>query len=204
MLPNRIILKVFTLIVSISVSLDLFAQTNESTEVSTRFFMPALQIGYINHNSDIISEGLVIQTSLEYRTKSNLIFRINYDDFSGRISINDVNNNQYTAKVPLSELLGGIGYRHRFNKHNLFAIVQAGVRFYELPEIIELNGAITINQSGEQIVPIRYTVGYEYEFMKNVFLNLEFFVGHFAKKKNYWSNNKPFYGTTIGLSTTLF
>ena len=107
----RVILKIFALIVSVSLSLVISAQANESAEVSTRFFMPALQIGYINHNNNIISDGLVIQTSLEYRTKNNLIFRINYDDFSGRISINDVNNNQYTAKVPLSELLGGIGYR---------------------------------------------------------------------------------------------
>lgn len=204
MKPNRIILKAFILITSVLISLKLTAQTNESTKDSTRFFMPALQIGYINHNSDLISKGLVIQTSLEYRAKNNIIFRVNYDDFSGRININDVNNNQYAAKVPLSELLGGIGYRHTFNKHNVFAIVQAGVRFYELPEIIELNGTITINQSGEQIVPFRYTTGYEYEFMKSVFLNLEFFVGHFAKEKDYWSNNKPFYGATIGLSTTLF
>ena len=86
----------------------------------------------------------------------------------------------------------------------MFAIIQPGVRFYELPEIIELNGTISVNQSGEQIVPMRYTVGYEYEFMKNVFINLEFFVGHFAKEKDYWSNNKPFYGATVGLSTTLF
>lgn len=203
MLSNRILLKVFTLLLSVTMWQELSAQTDDSTEVSARFFMPALQIGYINHNSDIISEGLVIQTSLEYRAKSNLLFRINYDDFSGRISINDANNNQYTARVPLSDLLGGIGYRYRFNKHNLFAIVQAGIRFYELPEIIELNGAITINQSGEQIVPVRYTAGYEYEFLKNAFLNLEFFIGHFAKEKDYWSNNKPFYGATIGLSTTL-
>lgn len=93
MRSDRIILKIFTLIVSVLLSLELSAQTNESPEISTRFFMPALQMGYINHNSNIISEGLVIQTSLEYRTKSNLIFRINYDDFSGRISINDANNN---------------------------------------------------------------------------------------------------------------
>lgn len=204
MLLNRNLLKIFTLFLSVTMWQELSAQTNDSTEISTRFFMPALQIGYINQNSDIISEGLVIQTSLEYRTKSNLLFRINYDDFSGRININDANNNQYTAKVPLSELLGGIGYRYKFNEHNLFAIVQAGIRFYELPKIVELNGAITINQSGEQIVPIRYTAGYEYEFLTNVFLNLEFFVGHFAKEKDYWSNNNPFYGATIGLSTTLF
>ena len=201
---NRIIIQFFTIFLSISLSAKLSAQTNDLTKVSTRFFMPAIQIGYINHNSDIISEGLIIQTSLEYRSKSNLLFRINYDDFSGRIRIKDANNNQYTAKVPLSELLGGIGYRLKFNKHNLFALVQAGVRFYELPEIIDLNETITINQSVQQIVPVRYTAGYEYKFMTNVFLNLEFFVGHFAKGKDYWSNDNPFWGVTIGLSTTLF
>ena len=54
------------LITSVSLSLELSAQTNESTEDSARFFMPALQIGYINHNSELISECLVIQSSLEY------------------------------------------------------------------------------------------------------------------------------------------
>lgn len=204
MISNRVFLKVLTLWLSVMICQEVAAQSNDSADSSIRFFMPALQMGYINHNSNTISEGLVIQTSLEYRAKNNLLFRINYDDFSGRININDVNNNQYAAKVPLSELLGGVGYRHRFHKHNLFTIVQAGIRFYELPEIVEINGEITINQSGEQIMPLRYTAGYEYEFMKNVFFNLEIFVGHFAKEKDYWSNNKLFYGATIGLSTTLF
>jgi hypothetical protein len=204
MLSNKISIQIFTVFLCVSLWTKLSAQTNDSTETSTRFFMPAIQMGYIHHNSDIVSEGLVIQTSLEYRAKKNLLFRINYDDFSGRINVNDAVGNQYNSKVPLSELLGGIGYRHRFNKHNLFALIQSGVRFYELPEIVTLNGVITINQSGEKIVPIRYTVGYEYEFMKNFFLNIEVFVGHFAKEKDYWSNDRPFFGTTIGLSTTLF
>ena len=89
-------------------------------------------------------------------------------------------------------------------KHNLFTLVQAGIRFYELPKIESLNGTIVINQSGERIVPIRYTISYEYELMENVFLNLEVFSGHFAKEKDYWSNDKPFLGVTAGISTTLF
>ena len=133
-----------------------------------------------------------------------MIFRLNYDDFSGQINITYVNNNQYAAKVPLSELLGGIRYRIRLKKHNLFTLVQAGIRFYELPEIESLNGTIVINQSGERIVSIRYTIGYEYELMENVFLNLEIFTEHFAKEKDYWSNDKPFLGVTSGISTTLF
>ena len=57
---HKIIKQVFIVCLSIFLSLELSAQTNDSAEVPIRFFMPALQIGYINHNSDAISEGLVI------------------------------------------------------------------------------------------------------------------------------------------------
>lgn len=196
--------KIILILLGIVFSTEIFAQDSISAENSTRFFMPSLQMGYINHNSEVISEGLIIQTSLEYRAKNNLLFRLNYDDFSGRISISDSNNNSYIGKVPLSELIGGIGYRFQSKQHNLFFLVQSGLRFYELPAIQTINGKTSINQSGKQIAPIRYTIGYEYEILKNVFLNMETFLGHFIEEKDYWSNNKPFWGTTVGLSTTLF
>ena len=180
------------------------AITKDSTKITNRLFMPALQMGYINHNLKNISEGLIIQTSIEYRTNNNFLFRVNYDDFSGRIFTKDENDNQYVAKVPLSELIGGIGYRLNFKRHHTFALVQTGFRFYELPEIENNNGILSINQSSRQIMPLRYTLGYEYEFLENIFFNLELFLGHFIKEKDYWSNDKPFFGGTVGLSTTLF
>lgn len=203
MFSKKNILQIFVALLSLSSFLELSAQT-DSDKASTRFFMPSLQVGYIGHNSSIITRGLLFQTSLEYRAKNNLLYRINYDDFSGRITIKDSDNNEYGAKIPLSDLIGGIGYRFSLKKHNLFALIQAGVRFYELPDLEEVNGIISINQIRRHIVPIRYTMGYEYEFMKNVFLNVEVFLGHFAKEKDYWSNKKPFFGCTVGLSTTLF
>ena len=185
-------------------SSEAIAIAKDSTRIGDRLFMPALQMGYINHNVDNISEGLIIQTSIEYRTKSNFLFRLNYDDFSGRINIKDENNNQYVAKVPLSELIGGIGYRLNSKKHHTFVLVQTGFRFYELPNIENNNEILSISQSNEQIMSLRYTLGYEYEFLKNIFFNLELFVGHFTEEKDYWSNDRPFFGATLGLSTTLF
>ncbi|MEO1516915.1 MAG: hypothetical protein AAFV95_17970 [Bacteroidota bacterium] len=202
--PNEIATYVIIVFLVASLPMESSAQANDSSGIATRLFMPALQMGYINHKSDVISGGLVIQTSLEYRAKSNLLVRLNYDDFSGRITINDANDNKYVAKIPLSEFMGGIGYRLSVKKHNLFGLVQSGIRFYELPEIEEQNGIITINQSGERIVPVKYTVGYEYEIMENIFLNLELFTGHFVKKKDYWSNDQLYLGIMAGLSTTLF
>jgi hypothetical protein len=184
--------------------IHLNAQVKTPDSVAERLFMPALQMGYINHNSKDISAGLIIQTSLEYRTKHNLLFRLNYDDFSGRLNLKNANNQIYNARIPLSELIGGVGYRFTLKRHNYFLIAQPGLRFYENPVIENLNGNLTIKQVGMIIGTIRYTFGYEYELFDNVFLNSEVFVGHFLKEKDFWDNAQPYYGITVGISARLF
>jgi hypothetical protein len=169
-----------------------------------RFFMPALQMGYINHNSNNISAGLIIQTSLDYRTKKNLIIRLNYDDFSGRLNATKSINETYNGRIPISELIGGFGYRLNKKKHNFFAIIQTGIRFYENPTIQNNSGIINIKQEASTIGSLRYTTGYEYEIFENVFLNTELFIGHFLKEKDYWRNTKPYFGITAGISARLF
>ena len=57
---HKIIKQVFIVCLSLFLLLELSAQTNDSKEVPIRFFISTLQIGYINHNSDAISEGLFI------------------------------------------------------------------------------------------------------------------------------------------------
>lgn len=184
--------------------LYLKAQNKTPDNIAERFFMPALQMGYINHNAENISEGLIIQTSLEYRTKYNLLFRINYDDFSGRLNLNTGNNQIYNAKIPMSEFIGGFGYRLTQKRHNYFLIAQTGIRFYENPVIENFNGNLNIKQAGKIIGTARYTFGYEYEVFNNVFLNSEIFIGHFLKEKDFWSNKNLHYGITMGISARLF
>ena len=181
------------------------AQKSAEKEVLDRLFMPSIQMGYINHNSVNISEGLIIQTSLEYRSPKGWLFRVNYDDFTGRINANALNTTRvYSAQVPLKEVLGGLGYRIANGEHNVFFMAQSGLRFYELPVIKESGGQITVEQLAREIVPIRYTLGYEFELIERFFLNTEVFIGHFAKPKDYWQNKHPFWGFTLGLSTGLF
>ena len=165
-----------------------------------RLFMPSIQMGFMEHNVPNLDAGLIIQTALEYRTKRGLIFRVNYDDFGGRLDIE-----RYSAKIPLVDVLGGMGYRFTRDKHNIFGLVQTGFRFYEVPRIEELeNGSIAVRQEDRDLMPVRYTLGYEFEFEPGVYLNIEAFTGHFIEVRDYWSNDRPFYGMTFGISASLF
>ncbi len=199
------LLRVVVFIILISSSLfTANAQVKTPDIIAERFFMPALQMGYINHNSENISSGLIIQTSLDYRTKRGLLFRINYDDFSGRLNLKYANNQTYSARIPISEFIGGLGYRLTRQRSNYFLIIQSGIRFYENPVIENLNGNLSIEQKDETIGTIRYTLGYEYELFENVFLNSEIFTGHFYTNKDFWENKKPYLGITLGVSARLF
>lgn len=199
----KLLSKGIMLILLLQVS-QLNAQEDSSDDIGERFFMPSFQMGYINHNANNVSGGVIAQTSVEYRAKEKWLFRINYDDFSGRVNVTTSNNHRYQAKTPISELLGGLGYRFTIKEHNLFTVLQPGIRFYESPNIEVENNQITINQEGRSIATMRYTLGYEYEVFKSVFLNVECFVGHFFYKRDFWRNSGPHYGITVGLATRLF
>jgi hypothetical protein len=113
-------------------------------------------------------------------------------------------NQTYSAKIPLSELIGGVGYRVTEKRHNLFLVAQTGVRFYENPSVEINNGNLNIDQKDETVGTMRYTLGYEYEVFNSVFLNSEIFVGHLYQNKDFWQNSKPFYGITFGVSSRFF
>lgn len=194
---------VFTTLISSSL-FTANGQVKAPEKIAERFFMPALQMGYINHNSENISSGLIIQTSLDYRTKGGLLFRINYDDFSGRLNLKYPNQQTYSGRIPISEFIGGLGYRLTRQRSNYFLVIQSGVRFYENPIVENVNGNLMIEQKGENTGTIRYTVGYEYEVFESIFLNSELFIGHFYTNKDFWNNDRPYLGITFGISARLF
>jgi hypothetical protein len=180
------------------------AQEKAPDKIAERFFMPAIQMGSINHTSEnISSSGLKLQTSLDYRTKRGILFRINYDIFNGRLNLKYESNLTYSGRVPMSDLIGGIGYRLTKKRNNYFIVVQSSIRFYENPEIKIVNGNLNIEHIKAAIGTMRYTIGYEYEWFENVFLNSEIFTGHFCSDNDFWSNDKSYFGITIGVSVRL-
>lgn len=201
---NSVLKSLLSIIFSIVSLFSANGQNKTPDKIAERFFMPALQMGYINHNSDNITSGLIIQTSLDYRTKKGLLFRINYDDFSGKLNLKYSNNSTYIGRIPISEFIGGIGYRLTKKRSNYFLIVQSGIRLYENPIIENANGNLNIDQKGATIGTTRYTFGHEYELFENIFLNSEIFAGHFYSKKDFWNNEAPHFGITLGISARLF
>ena len=179
------------------------AQEQPRQNFLKRLFTPSLQMGYMHHNSDKISGGLLVQTSLEYRNTKGFTARINYDDFSGKLHLT-TNTQTYSGKTPLGEVIFGFGFRKSMNKHNLFVMAQGGVRMYQLPILENINNIISLNQISKNIVTARYTFGYEYEIFERTFLNFECFAGNFFKSKDYWSSRKPYFGATIGITAALF
>jgi hypothetical protein len=89
-------------------------------------------------------------------------------------------------------------------RSNYFLIFQSGIRFYENPVIGNLNGNLNIEQKDATIGTLRYTLGYEYELFESIFLNSEIFAGHFYTNQDFWGNEKPYYGITLGISARLF
>jgi len=194
------------LVLTLFNSWGLFGQDNDTTNQDTRWFMPSIQMGYIGQSSDELSGGLLIQTSLEYRTKKHFFFRVNYDDFDTDFNLINPQNltGNYSGKVSIAELLGGVGYRGTTEKHHFFLLVQPGFRFYGFPFITNENNNISIDLDNRNLPVMRYTAGYEYEFVDNVFAALELFAGHTLENKDYWRDQDWSWGFTVGISTTLF
>ena len=168
--------------------------------------MPAIQMGYVAHGTEELSGGLMTQTSVEYRDISNLIFRINYDGFNSKMNLKyPINpNTSFTGRTSFSELIGGIGYRQQLNKHNITAYIQAGSRFYGFPVFEGDSSQINLDFNSRNIGVIRYSIGYEYEIVPKLFLTVEALAGHVLKSKDFWTDNRWYYGLTIGLSAPLF
>ncbi|MEM7512970.1 MAG: hypothetical protein AAF388_18730, partial [Bacteroidota bacterium] len=62
----------------LAIPLSTFSQEDrEEVDDLSRTFMPNFQMGYVFHETDELSGGLMTQLSIEYRDVSNFVFRIN-------------------------------------------------------------------------------------------------------------------------------
>jgi len=171
-----------------------------------RTFMPAIQMGYIEHATDQLSGGLLTQTSIEYRHKSNFVLRLNYDHLSSKMKLEypvdpDLS---FTGKVSFSDLIGGVGYRDRDGKHNFTAYVEGGIRNYGYPVLTIDSIQANLNYDSRNIGIIRYTLGYEFALAPKLFLTLEALISHTLESKDFWIDNRWSYGFTLGISAPLF
>lgn len=188
-------------------SLHLVAQSKKDTITDwERTFMPALQMGYVTHGTDQLSGGIMVQTSIEYRHKSNIVLRANYDDFQANMELAYPVNPDltYTGRLSFFELIGGIGYRDIDGKHNFTAYIQGGIRNYGFPVFTTDSVQANLDFDSRNIGIMRYSTGYEFSLAPKLFLTIEALVSHTLKAKDYWERNRWSYGITLGLSAPLF
>jgi len=185
-----------------------FAQveSEEEENIAHRFFMPAIQMGYMHHQANALSGGLFIQTSLEYKTRKGWFLRMNYDDFSTGYELTSTEEpaGSITGKIPMSELIGGFGYRKTWEKHHLFLATQSGIRFYGSPTLNIENNTTSLVVENRTAPVNRYTLGYEYEIDTRAYLTFEIFGSHLWEKKDFWEDDGWSMGATLGISANLF
>ncbi len=179
-----------------------FGQQEDST---SRTFMPTLQLGYVAQGTTELSGGLITQTSIEYRDISNFVFRINYDVINANMNVEYPIDTllSFTGKTTISELIIGIGYRTRYDRHNLTAYVQPGLRFYGYPMFNSEPDGFNLAYDGRRLGVIRYSLGYEFELKPKLFLVFEGLLGQSFAKRDFWGKNQWSYGGTIGISAPL-
>lgn len=191
----------------ITISNYLYAQhKNDTISDWDRTFMPALQIGYVGYGTEQLSGGLMLQTSIEYRHKSNFVFRINYDDFDSEINIEYPVNPDltFTGRMSFFELIGGIGYRDRDGKQNFTGYIEGGMRNYGYPVFTTDSVQANLDFDSRKIGIMRYTLGYEFALAPKLFLTLEALVSHTLEPKDFWMDNRWSYGFTLGISAPIF
>lgn len=178
----------------------------DSLDDLERTFMPQFQLGYVLNQTENLSNGLMTQTSIEYRDITNLVFRINYDVFNTSMNLEYPLNDsaRFTGKTTFSDLIGGIGYRIPIKKHNLTAYVQSGIRFHGYPLLVSENDAVSIDFDRRFLGVMRYTLGYEYALTPKLYLSLELFTSHVFQKNDFWNDSPWAYGLTFGLTAPLF
>jgi len=179
---------------------------NDTISDWSRTFMPAIQMGYVQHGTDQLSGGLMTQTSLEYRHESNFVLRLNYDHFNSKMKLEypvdpDLT---FTGRVSFNDLMGGIGYRDRDGKHNFTGYVEGGIRNYGYPVITTDNIQANLDYDSRNIGIMRYTLGYEFALAPKLFLTLETLISHTLESKDFWIDNRWSYGVTLGISAPLF
>lgn len=181
-------------------------EDTEEEDISKRIFMPSIQMGYVRNFSDELSGGIFIQTSLEYQTRKGIFFRLNYDDFDSDYAISERIGSVgfLKGRVSFAELIGGVGYRRVLQKHDVLAAAQFGYRFYAFPVVQEQGQDILLELDNRDALVSRYTLGYEYEIEKKVFLALELFASNAWEQKDYWEENSWLIGFTVGITTTIY
>ena len=201
-----ILLFIFSCLTFFSFGQNSIEVSKKESNSSSAVFLPALEIGYMNEQTRFLSGGLLMKTSIEYRTKKNIFFKLNFDAASTRYNLDAIpgETNIIEGTTAMEDLLLGVGYRIGKNKVQWFLLNQMGVRFYDYPKINHGDGVISVLQENKSIGFNRFSVGIEYYLDDKMAVTLEGFSGSALHQKDFWEDKISSIGLTIGVTTALY
>lgn len=177
--------------------------------VGDHIFLPSLEVGYVVPNSEFLSGGLLIKTSIEYRINNpeGLFFRLNYDTYDTSYELQNLDNltNVVEGTAFFSDLLFGAGYRIGLEKKfRSFIMVQPGYKFYNFPSASLENNVVQISQGRSSILTSRVTLGLEYYINPKSAVTVDLFQNQVWNKQDFWSEHTAAYGLSLGFITALY
>lgn len=200
-------MKKILLLLCICLSVQTFAQEKKKSKFGSNIFLPSLEIGYIDNNSELLTGGILMKTSLEYRWRNNndFFFRLNYDNNDADYSITQTGiSNVLESKARFSDLLGGLGYRFGERDFRLFLLAQGGWKFYNFPVLEQVNNTFTLKESSQTITMTRFTLGLEYYFDEKSAFTFEVIQSSVLDKVDFWADKTGSWGFAVGFITSLF
>ena len=199
--------KYIKLVVLILITSNCFCQ-DEKQSFGDQIFLPAIDIGYLFHQSDQLSGGIIIKTSVEYRFRSinDFFLRLNYDTHDAEFNLDDlsVTTNIIKGKASLTDLLLGVGYRLGGEKIRYILMIQPGIRLYNFPNATQDGNTIVIEQESDNVWTTRATIGLEYYLDKKAALSLDLFQSQVWQDRSVWRDHRGAFGFSVGIITALF
>jgi len=172
-----------------------------------RIFLPSIDVGQQIPSSDLLRSSTRIGTSIEYRirNKNHFFIRLNYDTYSARYIIDNLNNTTNTIEgtVQFTDIVSGFGYRMGNNTFRLMFTIMPGVKLYEFPTAT-LNGQqIIVRQMGKSIFTTIALTTLEYYIDKKSALTFSIYQNQVWQEVDFWVDSGSAVGFSVGFITSL-
>lgn len=197
---NKILVALLALVTSVANAQE--DDQSGAREFLDRFTMPVLQVGYIDHATEEIADGIFVQTSVEYKANNGLFLRVNFDGFDSEYDV-DLEQGNVKNNIGFSEFLYGAGYRVLKGKNVFYTSVQTGERSFDFPSVEVIDGSAFVEFAETGVNVNRYSIGYEYELEEFLYFTFEVFGNQVLDKEYFWTEKQWAWGANIGLSALL-
>ena len=201
--------KKFLLLLFAFMSLSAEAQEEEEKsymKIFGRVFLPSVEVGYQQPNSDLLQGALRLATSIEYRVRNNndVFVRLNYDTYGARYNLQDRSTtNTIEGTVQFSDITIAPGYRLGDNTFRFVFSVMPGIKLYEFPTASIENQTIKIRQEHKSIFTTSFLTAIEFYFDEKSALTLSIFQNRVFEDVDFWENGRIGNGISLGFITSL-